>query len=404
MGLPESLCQLRHDLPARRLLRLTARTLTVLDISEYYGETSGGVRTYLREKSAFVSAREFLRQVVVVPGERDRVSDAGPVRHYEIGVPFIPGQKPYRAMLAPGRVRAILECERPDVIEVGSSHFVPWLVRGPARRLGIPSVWFFHGHIPRVIAPRLDDDVLHRRWAARAAARYVRGISRSVRRTLVASDAVKADLEAFGAERVVRVPLGVDTDTFDPARRARSADIRRLFGVGAGPLAVYAGRLTAEKDLTTAVRGWHKIGRSDATLLLVGAGPQAARLRALAGRSVRIVPFVHDRSRLADLYAAADLYLAPGPAETFGLAAHEAMASGTPVLSVDVGAVAEQVRRSGAGALYRLGDPGSLADSARWLLDRGDALRAGARAFIETHHRWETAFERIFEVYREVVG
>ena len=125
LGLQKSVRQLRNDLSTGRLLRLSARALTVLDITEYYGETSGGVRTYLREKSAFVASRESLRQIIVVPGERDSVSDEGPVRRYEIGVPFIPGQKPYRIMLAPGRVRAILERERPDIIEIGSSHFVP---------------------------------------------------------------------------------------------------------------------------------------------------------------------------------------------------------------------------------------------------------------------------------------
>ena len=84
LGLQESVRQLRNRLPPRRLLRLSASALTVLDITEYYGETSGGVRTYLREKSAFVASRESLRQVVVVPGERDSVSDDGRVRRYEI--------------------------------------------------------------------------------------------------------------------------------------------------------------------------------------------------------------------------------------------------------------------------------------------------------------------------------
>ena len=396
--------QLRNRLPPRRLLRLSASALTVLDITEYYGETSGGVRTYLREKSAFVASRESLRQVVVVPGERDSVSDDGRVRRYEIGVPFIPGQKPYRAMLAPGRIRSILERERPDIIEIGSSHFVPWLVRGAARRLGIPSVWFFHGHIPRVIAPRLEHDVLLRRWASRAAARYVRRIAQSVQRTLVATDAVKADLESFGVERVVRVPLGVDTATFHPSRRARSPETRRRLGVGPGALGVYAGRFTAEKDLATAIRGWKAIRPAGATLLLVGAGPQEMKLRSLLDGSARIVPFIHDRELLADLYAAADLYLAPGPAETFGLSAHEAMASGTPVLSVDVGAVAEQVRRSGAGVLYRLGDAASLAAAAGALLESAEGLRLAARPFIEAHHRWDIAFERIFEAYRDVLA
>lgn len=383
---------------------MSTRALTVLDITEYFGETSGGVRTYLREKSAFVEGRENLRQVVVVPGARDAVADTGRVRRYEIGVPYIPGQKPYRAMLAPGRVRAILERERPDIVEIGSSHAVPWLVRAPARQLAIPTVWFFHGHIPRVIAPKLDADIPHRRWAARAAGRYVRAISRNVARTLVASDAVRADLERFGVERAVRVPLGVDTDTYHPSRRVRMAETRQRFGAGAGPLAVYAGRLTAEKDLSTAILGWARFGVAGATLLIAGAGPQEGRLRTLAGAGVRLVPFIHDRELLADLYAAADFYLAPGPAETFGLAAHEAMASGTPVLSVDVGAVAEQVRRSGVGELYRLGDPVSLAEGAARLLESPATIRDAARHFVEIHHRWETAFEAIFAIYRDVLG
>lgn len=382
---------------------MTPRTLTVLDITEYYGETSGGVRTYLREKSGYIGSREALRQVVVVPGARDVVTEDGRTRRYEIGVPYIPGQRPYRAMLAPGRVRDIIEREQPDIIEIGSSHAVPWLVRGPARRLGIPTVWFYHGHIPRVIAPKLEADVPHRRWAARAAGHYVRAISQSAARTLVASDAVRADLENFGVERVVRVPLGVDTHTYHPGRRARSEATRHRFDVGAGPLAVYAGRLTAEKELPTAIMGWKALCR-DATLLIVGAGPQEAKLRALAGPGVRVVPFVHDRELLADLYAAADLYLAPGPAETFGLSAHEAMACGTPVLSVDVGAVAEQVRRSGVGGLYGLADPASLAESAERLFGSSLSMRGAARQFIERHHRWETAFTEIFRVYREVVG
>lgn len=381
-----------------------AHPLAVCDITEYYGETSGGVRTYLGEKSRYIEARPGSRQIVIVPGPADTFVPVGSVRRYEVGAPLIPGQAPYRAMLAPGRVRRILESERPDLIELGSSHAVPWLVRGTARRLDIPVVWFLHGHLARIIAPRLEKDRPHRWLAARAAIRYVRAIAAGVERTLVASDFVRNDLERFGVERIVRVPLGVDTGTFHPSRRDRAEATRRRLGL-TGPFAMYAGRLTAEKELDTAVDGWRRLRRDDVTLLLVGAGPQEARLRARAGRTVRVVPFIHDRDLLADLHAAAELYLAPGPVETFGLAAHEAMASGTPVLSVDAGAVAEQVRRSGTGALYEPGDAASLAAAADRLLD-GDLapMRAAARRFVEAHHRWDAAFERIFAAYAEVLG
>ncbi|HEU5049880.1 MAG TPA: hypothetical protein VFU00_06110, partial [Gemmatimonadales bacterium] len=64
-----------------------------------------------------------------------------------------------------------------------------------------------------------------------------------------------------------------------------------------------------------------------------------------------------------------------------------------------------QVRRSGTGALYEPGDAASLAAAADRLLD-GDLapMRAAARRFVEAHHRWDAAFERIFAAYAEVLG
>ena len=137
----------------------------------------------------------------------------------------------------------------------------------------------------------------------------------------------------------------------------------------------------------------------------MGGGPSAAWFRALPGAErVRWLPFERDRDRLADLLAATDLYIAPGPAETFGLAALEALASGTPVLSVDSGGVPEMVRRSGGGAVYQVGDAASLADEATALLGR-NLLELGLRGrrYAEREHEWSAAFDRIFSVYRSLL-
>lgn len=108
---------------------------------------------------------------------------------------------------------------------------------------------------------------------------------------------------------------------------------------------------------------------------------------------------------MADLLAACDLYVAPGPAETFGLSALEAMASGTPVLAVDSGGVADRVRASGAGAVYAPGDPGACAEAAATIL-MGDlrGLGKAARTFAEQHHAWDRTFEGIFRVYRRLLA
>ena len=86
----------RSVLPAR----FGPGALGVLDISEFFGETTGGVRTYLLQKARYVESRPELRQVLVVPGARDSIHETGGVRCYRLHGPSIPTQKPYRFMLA----------------------------------------------------------------------------------------------------------------------------------------------------------------------------------------------------------------------------------------------------------------------------------------------------------------
>ena len=135
--------------------------------------------------------------------------------------------------------------------------------------------------------------------------------------------------------------------------------------------------------------------------MLVGAHDGVSPLANLPGVLTR--PFVRDRDAVADLHAAADVYVAPGPVETFGLAALEALASSTPVLAPDAGGVTELVERSGGGRIFRAGDPGSLAEEAVALL--GDDLMAlgeNARAYAVREHDWDAVFDRLFEVYRRL--
>jgi alpha-1,6-mannosyltransferase len=385
-----------------------AASLTVLDISEYFAECSGGVRTYLMQKARYVEARPELRQVLVVPGVHDTVGECDGVRAYRLHGPLIPMQKTYRFLLATRSIGRIVAHERPDVVEVGSAYFAPWLVHRATARLDVPAVWFYHSNIPRVFAPRGERDRPLRRLAASAGWAYVRRIAATVHTTIVASEFVARDLERAGITRIAHVPLGVDTALFHPARRAARDETRRRRGLGDGRRALYGGRFSPEKDLFTLIRGWPAVHRrTGAELAIVGDGGIRAKVARAAPRAagVRLLPFETDRPALADLYAAADLLVSSGPTETFGLAALEAMASGTPVLSCYEGGVAETVRRSGAGALYAAGDPAALADAAVALLG-GDlaALGTRGRAHAERHHTWERVFDRIVEVYRGVIA
>jgi alpha-1,6-mannosyltransferase len=381
-------------------------SLSVLDITEFFGETSGGVRTYLFEKARYVEARANLRHVVVVPGRRDAITETDGVRCYRLRGPRVPTQAPYRFMLATRSSRRIVEHERPDVIEVGSIGLAPWVVRHATRRDDVPLVGFYHSHLPRQIAPMGVQTLPHRRVAESMAWRYLRALDRHFATTIVATEYVARELAAAGIERTTRVPLGVDLSLFHPRRREDAALTRRMAGLSLRPLVLYVGRLAREKDLDTLIDGWRLAqSRIDAELAIVGNGPRSAALRARArGLRVRFLPHVSNRGRLAQLVAAADLCVAPSPVETFGLSAVEAMASGVPVLAAHRGGVAELVDRSRAGVHFTSGSAASLAEALATLL-RTDlrGLGAAGRRYAEREHDWNRVLDRLFTVYRSLV-
>jgi len=378
----------------------------VLDITKFFGETSGGIRTYLLAKAAYVQQRPFLRQVLLVPGPEDALSESRGVRCYRLRGPRIPFDPSYRFLLATRTTRRLVEHERPDLIEVGSPWLVPWVARHANRRLTAPTVWFYHTHFPAIIGSERPDLPAWRRRAGQVAWRYVRHLASRHRAVLVASESIAADLEQEGVSNVIRIRLGVDLGTFHPARKAHRQEVRTRLGLPDGPLAIYAGRYTEEKQLETALNAWPSVAREcGGHLVMVGAGPREGRLRSGAPASVSWIPYLRDRAQLADLLAASDIYLAPGPAETFGLSPLEAMASGTPVLSVAAGGCSDHVRLSGAGALYPAGDAEELASVASRLF-ASDLESAGrkARAFAEARHAWPDALDTVFAAYRQVLG
>ncbi len=379
----------------------------MLDVTKYFGHSSGGIRTYLLEKARYVAARPELRQVIVVPGPRDQVSTAAGARLYRLRGPRIPANDPYRFLLATRTLRRIVEHEHPGLIEVGSPLLVPWLARLSNRRLRAPMIWHYHSHLPRLVAPVPGRAGWARRALARGLSRYVGLLARRFALVIVGSAFAEGALAGLGVRHLARLPLGVDLDTFRPERARRRAVTRRELGLPEGPLAIYAGRLAEEKRVDVVLDAWREVERrARVRLAIVGAGPDAPRLRRHPYASrVYWLPFVSERQRLADLLASADLYVAPGPLETFGLSVLEAMASGLPVLSVDEGGGAELVQRAGAGECYRDGDAGHCSEAGVRLAQQNLAtLGARARDYAERHHAWARVLDRFFATYRRLLA
>ncbi len=387
------------------------RALRVLDITDFYSETaSGGVRTYLRHKMEHL-VQAGVSHSIVVPGAETGVERVGPARVHTIRSPRIPISPAYRALLSASEVRRVLLEERPDVVEVGSPFFVPWLVRRAGGEPPVPTVGFYHADLVRTFA----EPYVQHRWLApvrmtlRAAARrLVRDVYRTFDVTVAASESVAGELRSFGVPHVVHVPLGVDHERFRPRGPGEVASRAELGVPEEGVLGVYVGRFAPEKRLEVALDGHALIPvERRPHLLLVGDGPDRSSLEARARRQpgLFLAPYQSSREAVARIYGAADFYLAAGPGETFGLSIVEALASGLPVVTVSRGAGPDRVAGTVVAEAYRHGDPSDASAAIQRLVVRlGPDLAAEARRHAEDRYHWPRTFEALLRVYEQTAS
>ena len=270
--------------------------------------------------------------LAAVRGNPDAYAGASVVRALSVPVPR------YRSLsigLPSPRFEAALRLFRPEVVHLASPVALGAHGAAVARRLAVPAVAVYQTDVAGFLA-RYGLGV-----AEPATWRWLQRIHRRAALTLAPSSQTVEALARHGITGVQVWRRGVDAERFHP--RHRSPALRRRLAPG-GEVLVYAGRLATEKRPEVAVAALAELldRWPRARLVVAGSGPLAPRLATLAaGLPVTFLGFVADRRELAALLATADVVLAPGPVETFGLAALEALASGTPVVVARTGALPE---------------------------------------------------------------
>lgn len=368
--------------------------MRVVDVTQWYGPTSGGIRTYLRAKAAWAERHGRAHGAVVTGAAEGAELVAGS------GFARVRGRTPaarwgYRVAPRPGPVLAALDALAPDVVVLHDAFAFPRAVARWARRSGATVVMLCHSDL-RLAATALPRGlrapaVAALGWAQRRALRVPAAL-------MVASADTRARVGAMASGRVVVTPLGVDLEPFagarpDPALRARLAPD--------GPLVVYAGRLSGEKRVDLLAPMLARLGPR-ARLAVAGAGPargalvRAARRHGVAGR-LTLLGHVPGRRDLARLMASADCFVHPNPDEPYGLAPLEALAAGTRVVAPAAGGCAETLRGRGA-VLVAPGDPAALAAGVRL------ALRMPPPVPDLADLDWDRAFAREWSLYAEVRG
>jgi alpha-1,6-mannosyltransferase len=354
--------------------------MRIVRLANFVTPRSGGLRTALRElgRGYLASGHE---PVLIVPGEHASDERTPQGRVITVPGPKIKIMGGYRVMLRRNEIKAWLGRLEPDRLEVSDRTTLRW-TGAWARRHHVPSVMVSHESLEGLLR------VAHLPAPDRLAKVLNRASAASYDKILCTTSWAAREFNAFGAPNVVEVPLGVDLDLFHPRHRVENETTTL----------VCATRLSVEKRPQRALNTIASLVAQGfpARLIIAGDGPLRERLRRrAAGLPVEFTGFLHDRAELARLLASADVVLAPGPIETFGLAALEALASGTPVVASESSALPDVIGYAGLAAS---GEDFS-AEVLRILADPDRRARARARA---EQFSWDASVQGFLRVHENL--
>lgn len=290
------------------------------------------------------------------------------------------------------RLRAVMLRFQPDVVHIASPATLGYQAAKAARELGIPTVAIYQTDLVG-FAERYGIA-----GGTAAMSRLTRMIHLSVDRTLAPSTASVRQLEEMQVPGLARWPRGVDLDMFDPG--FRDARLHASLAPNGETLVGYIGRLAPEKELELLA---HVDKLAGVRLVIVGGGPEEARLRTLLPDAA-FLGVLHGEE-LSRAYATLDVFAHTGRHETYCQAAQEALASGVPVVAPRAGGPIDVVDE-GAGFLYQPGNGTELASYVARLVDDPDLrVQMAATAHRSVQGRsWQAVNDRLVEHYREVCG
>jgi len=232
-------------------------------------------------------------------------------------------------------------------------------------------------------------------------------------------EGLRKDIVARGihADKVTVIPNAVDIDKFSVGGSADLA-LKTKLGLGDARLIGFIGSFYAYEGLDILLRAVPALAARipDLRVLLVGGGPQDARLRQMA-KDLNIEDKVvftgrvpHDE--VQKYYDLLDVLVYPRLSMRLTdlvtpLKPLEAMAQGRILAASDVGGHLELIEDGKTGVLFKADDPVSLADKVGALLEALDswpALRANGRRYVEVERNWPVSVGRYPAIYARITG
>lgn len=308
--------------------------MRIMHIANFYGPKSGGIRTTLHElgKGYQSKGHEF---IYVVPGTSFYCEETPSGKRVTLPSVVLPFSGGYRVIINTRQVKRLIITLAPDRLEVSDRFTLTGIGKWATTR-NIPSVVFSHESLRGLIATYLPFTVTkfvdwHNN---RLATRFTHVIA--------TTNFAAKEFRDIKVKNLAQIPLGVDLNGFSP--NLANTELKTSLLKGSQYLIVHCGRMSPEKKPQRSIQALRVLREKgiDARLVYVGGGPMWKELREEAkDLPVTFLGFIADRNKVAEILACADVSMAPGPIETFCLAALESLASGTPVVASSSSAVGE---------------------------------------------------------------
>lgn len=383
--------------------------MKIVDVAEFYADEGGGVKTYINQKLQ-AGAEAGHEIVVIAPGPEDKEERRHGGRILWVKGPHMPFDPRYFVLHRERAVHALLDQERPDIVEGSSVWTGGWFA---ARWKGSAAKSLIFHQDPIAVYPETFLDRYMERdrvnqlfgwyW------RYLRLLAKRFDTTVVSGNWLAEKLQQHGISNAHAVPFGIDKSQFSPTMR--DPEVRKTLqaacGVGENaPIFVTVSRFHPEKRLGMLLQAFEKVREThEVGWVIYGHGPQRESFdRAAVGvPGVHVAGFTASREALATALASCDAMLHGSAAETFGLVVAEGICSGLPVIAPDIGGAADLVEDAW-GVHYSAGDANACAEAMRRVLDRGvDSFQTGVKN--AATHRVQTEaqhFERLFAYYKQL--
>lgn len=310
-----------------------------------------------------------------------------------VGFPKVPETR--MALPNPIIARELADFQ-PDLIHLFSPALMSYSGIVAGRRMGVPIVANYQTDLPGYAQLYGWDFAVGATW------RWMRYVHNRCHLTLVPSKHSERALREQHFKRLRPWGRGVAHNRFHPAKRSDAWRERLLHGRDPNALlCVYVGRVAEEKSIELLLDVARLPG---VALTIIGDGASREDLeKTFAGTGTHFTGYLLGDD-LPAAFASADVFVFPGPNETFGQVVQEAMASGLPSVVTERGGVADLVIEGETG--FRAAHhPASFAEKIKLLRD-DPALRARmgtyARELAEARP-WEAILAMLETYYAEAV-